>query len=71
MNDPECVKSPTKSEPQRDMMVCRESARGILGSRIRRSEKRHQGLEVLMKVIPWNMLSAEDEEVLWSYFASE
>ena len=67
----DCMKSPVQSEPQRDMMACRESARCVLDSRIRRSAKRHHALEVLMKVIPWQILSAEDEEVLWSYFASE
>ena len=49
-------------------MACRESARGILQRKIDRELRRIAALEILIKAIPWKLLSKNDEEILWSYF---
>ena len=46
----------------------RELARGVLQHKIDREQKRLEALEILMKVIPWNLLSKNDEEILWNHF---
>lgn len=46
----------------------RQSAREVLETRLRRQEGRAAALAVLTKVIPWKLLSPEDEKVLWQYF---
>lgn len=63
-----CTKQAT---PVSNQMACRDSALRLLEGRIQRSAKRTEALETLARVIPWKVLSARDEEILWDYFASD
>lgn len=50
--------------------VCRQGAVDVLRDRLYRQSKRAHGLEILLKVIPWELICKEDEEVLWDLFCS-
>ena len=47
----------------------RDLAKRVLEQKIERKGKRVASLRVLLKVIPWELLSSEDEEALWNHFA--
>lgn len=49
-------------------MSMRQSARGVLDDKIKRTEKHLNGMIVLLNLIPWNALRSEDEESLWELF---
>jgi len=46
----------------------REKAQRILEQAIRRQHGKAEALEILMKVIPWDLLNAHDDEILWGWF---
>ena len=46
----------------------RQSAKGVLGGKIRCAEEHLNGLIALSRAIPWGVLRPEDEESLWRYF---
>lgn len=51
--------------------VCgRMSAGAVLDDKIKRCQKEVDGLKALKYSIDWNLLSKEDEEVLWHLFSS-
>ena len=49
-------------------MGSRESAKGVLEHKIDRELRRIEAMHILIKVIPWNLLSKNDEEILWNHF---
>ena len=48
----------------------RMNARNILKDRIARKQKKLDALQILDKVIPWDLVSAADEERLFVLFCS-
>lgn len=62
-------KENTAGTAQNECMSGREMAKRILERDIERRTQRADGLRVLLKVIPWDLLSHEDEEALWNHFA--
>ena len=48
--------------------IGREHAKDLLGGKINRESKHLDGLKVLMDVIPWDLLSKEQETSLWHLF---
>jgi len=46
----------------------RMGAKAVLEDRIKRSIKETDILKTLLVVTPWNALTKEEEENLWSYF---
>lgn len=71
MNPDENKKSITEDAyPQTHNVFCgRESAQAMLGNLIERKSRRTAALRCLMNVIPWHLLSKDQEDLLWSYFA--
>lgn len=65
MDEKNCKKS---SEPETVGMGCRMSARAVLKDSAKHQERKAEALTILLKVIPWELLSAHDEEVLWNFF---
>jgi len=59
----------SEAEEGQCCMGGREMAKRILERDIERRTQRADGLRVLLKVIPWDLLSHEDEEALWNHFA--
>lgn len=61
-----------KKEPPSDKVsfASRQGAVDVLRDRLYRQSKRAHGLEILLKVIPWELICKEDEEVLWDLFCS-
>lgn len=49
---------------------CRESAKKILERRIERMDRRTEALRILYLLFPWDKLSKEEDEILWSYFTT-
>jgi len=46
----------------------RKYAKDTLLGHIRRKEEELRSLQTLLKVIPWNKITEEDEQFLWGYF---
>ena len=46
----------------------RQSARSALDHLLRQHEKWTEAFVILKKVIPWELISPHDEEILWNYF---
>jgi len=63
------IKEVVKMEED-DIAGCRQSAQGALCDLQERAARPHRGLKVLLKVIPWDLLSKEDEKILYDYFAA-
>lgn len=63
-----------KQGPERasmDMCGCaRESAKSVLQRQIKYQQSAASAEEVLIKVIPWDLLSKQDEEVLYNWFST-
>lgn len=53
----------------RNESCCRMSAKSVLLDKILRLEKEIAALELLRDVIPWKLLTSDDEERLWGYFS--
>jgi len=49
---------------------CREGAERVLIHRTARMRKRLEALQILHDKIPWDDLTKEEEELLWSFFCS-
>jgi hypothetical protein len=43
------------------------NAKAVLEDKIRRKEDEAYALKVLLRVVPWDTLSPDDEAKLWSY----
>lgn len=63
-----------KQGPERagmDMGCCaRENAKSVLQRQIKYQQSAASVEEVLIKVIPWDLLSKQDEEVLYNWFST-
>lgn len=46
----------------------RELAQSVLKSKIKRHEKKCDALKIMLRVIPWESLTKDEEEILWNYF---
>jgi hypothetical protein len=57
-----------KEAPMMDSCCGRENARKVLEGNIIRSERRLNALKTLEKAINWDLLSSDQEELLWQYF---
>lgn len=47
----------------------RPHAKEMLAAALRRKNERANYLEVLMRVIPWGLLTPEEDEALWNFFS--
>jgi len=46
----------------------RQNTQNTIKERIRKLKREIDALEVLLSVIPWHLLSEEDESALWGFF---
>lgn len=46
----------------------RQCAHNVLSDKIVRKDKDTEALRILLRVIPWDTLGDQEEELLWSYF---
>ena len=63
----EC-REPMNKECREPMGGSRQNAKAVLLDKIARVGREMAALEILLKVIPWDILRPEDEEMLWGYF---
>lgn len=68
MNPDENEKT-TRADCPTSCGCCRDNAQSMLGRLIERKAKYTEAMRVLMQVIPWNLLTHDQEELLWEYFA--
>ena len=67
-NNKEEARPMTPSQPNMAGACGRMPARLVLEDKIKRARNEVHSLEIMHKVIPWDVLCAEDEEKLWDYF---
>jgi len=47
---------------------CRMNAKAVLQEQAKRMEKELESIETLIYRIPWDKLTADEEQNLWTYF---
>ncbi len=70
-NEVSCLK--VKPEPNHDhdevgIQGCRQHAKNALEAKIKRGKEEVASLETLFRAINWDLLSPQQEELLWRYF---
>lgn len=48
-------------------MNCRSSAKTVLVDHIEATQRKRDAMKVLLRYIPWDSLSEEEESVLWEW----